>query len=359
LFAVNPALAAENILSTMPDSLILADLDGKIIRVNPSMADFSGYSEGELLGKACMGLFEEETDGSNLMSELVSVREIRGYETTFKTKQGQTRTTLFSGSVVKSKRGQDIGFTMVFHDITSRKELEQKLVKAERFASIGELAGMIGHDLRNPLTSIQGAAYYLKVKYAKDLNDPGRDMLVTIERSIEYSNKIINDLLDYSRDIKLEKEETNPQILVLNARSLISHPENVKVINLTLDAPAFQVDIGKMTRVLVNIFKNAFDAMLEGGTLTITSATVGDNVEIKVQDTGVGMSEETLGRLWTPLFTTKAKGMGFGLPICKRIVEAHGGKLITESALGKGTSFTIVLPVKTTKNNAAIAKEDY
>jgi signal transduction histidine kinase len=111
------------------------------------------------------------------------------------------------------------------------------------------------------------------------------------------------------------------------------------------------VDASQMCRVFVNIMKNAFDAMPNGGTLTITNTPKNDTIEIAFSDTGVGMSEETLNRIWTLLYTTKAKGMGFGLPICKRIVEAHGGKIHATSKQNKGTTMTLTLPTNHHNNS--------
>ncbi len=225
------------------------------------------------------------------------------------------------------------------------KQTQAKLVKSERLAAIGELAGMVGHDLRNPLTSIKGAAYLLRTKHSAMLDATGKDMLSTIDTSIDYSNKIINDLLEYSKDITLEPSETTPKALLKNALSLIGIPEKIKIKDSTEDTPIINVDTGKMSRIFVNLIKNAIDAMPDGGTLTITSRYKKGNLELVFEDTGVGMTKETLSKLWTPLFTTKAKGMGFGLPICKRIVKAHGGKISAESTAGKGTKFTVALPV--------------
>jgi signal transduction histidine kinase len=223
---------------------------------------------------------------------------------------------------------------------------QAKLLKTERLAAIGELAGMIGHDLRNPLTGIAGAAYYLKSKQAGKLDARSKEMLQIIERSIEYSNKIINDLLEYSREIKLELAETSPKMIMREVLSRVKVPRNVKVVDETRSKPRFMVDREKMLRVFTNLIRNAVDAMPKGGTVTVRNEKAGDKLVFSFIDNGVGMSKETLDRLWTPLFTTKAKGMGFGLPICKRFVEGHGGKISAESEVGKGSTFTVVLPVE-------------
>ncbi|MCS7115149.1 MAG: GAF domain-containing protein [Nitrososphaerota archaeon] len=225
-------------------------------------------------------------------------------------------------------------------------EFQDKLLKAQRLAVIGELASMVGHDLRNPLTSISAAAYYLKKRLAQEQDAKLREMIEVIERNIAYSNKVINDLLDYSREIKLELTETTPKALVEEALSLVEIPKNVNLIIQAGSTLKIRVDIEKMKRTFINLIRNAVEAMPNGGTLTITSRKSGDKVAFAFSDTGVGMSEEVLKRLWNPLFTTKAKGMGLGLAICKRFVEAHGGSIAVESALGKGTTFTVKIPIE-------------
>lgn len=226
------------------------------------------------------------------------------------------------------------------------KEAQSRLVRSERLAAIGQLAGMVGHDLRNPLTSIKAAVYFLNVKYSSRMDPIGRDMFDTINKSIDYSNKIISDLLDFSREIKLEYSKITPKMLLASTLSLVEVPEKIRVIDLTDETPAFNIDTTKMNRVFVNLIRNAFEAMPNGGTLVITSKANENEAQIIFSDNGSGMTTETLNRLWTPLFTTKAKGMGFGLPICKRIVEAHGGKIEVKSSVGEGTQFIIMLPIK-------------
>jgi signal transduction histidine kinase len=230
------------------------------------------------------------------------------------------------------------------------KEAQNRVLKSERLAAIGELAGMVGHDLRNPLTGITGAAYYLKSKVGETTNGKAGEMLKIIEKNIAYSNKIINDLLDYSREIKLELAESSPKAIVEEALSLVKIPRNVKVLDLTENEPKVEVDVDKIKRAFVNMVKNAVEAMPKGGRLTIRSQRSSYGCEIAFSDTGTGMTDHMLENLWSPLYTTKAKGMGFGLPICKRIVEAHGGKIAVETALGKGTTFKVSIPIKQPKS---------
>ena len=215
----------------------------------------------------------------------------------------------------------------------------------QKLETIREMGGMIGHDLRNPLTGIKGAAYYLRNSKTK-LNETDKAMLKTIDDCVEYSNKIVNDLLDYSGEIRLELMETTPKKLLEISLSTISIPSYVKLVDETKADPQLMVDVGKISRVFNNLIKNAFDALEKGGQLVISSREVNGNVEMEFSDTGTGMTEDTMKKLWVPFFTTKAKGMGFGLSICKRIIEAHGGKFFVVSNLGKGTVFTVSFPVK-------------
>ncbi|NIV44450.1 hypothetical protein GWN49_06180, partial [Candidatus Bathyarchaeota archaeon] len=225
-------------------------------------------------------------------------------------------------------------------------EAQEKLIKSERLAAIGEAAAMVGHDLRNPLTSIGGATYYVKGKLSSETDKKTVEMLELIEQGVAYSNKIINDLLTYSGEIRLELLETVLKLVIEDALSSVRIPRNVRIFNLAEDEHPVKADVEKMTRVFVNIIRNALDSMPGGGTLTIVSKKTSDSITIAFSDTGAGMPKDVLERIWVPFFTTKAKGMGLGLPICKRIVEAHHGKILVESKVREGTTFTIKLPIE-------------
>ena len=223
------------------------------------------------------------------------------------------------------------------------EEKTAKLRQAERMAEIGQLAAMVGHDLRNPLAGIRNAAYYLKRGASPKLDEKEKQMLETIDENVAHSNNILNDLLDFSREITLEKELTNLKALVQDSLMLASIPKNVEVKDLVPDNIRIEAAGDKIERVFTNIIRNAAESMPNGGLLTIAMSTDGENLSISFADTGVGMSNETLQKLWTPLFTTKTRGIGLGLVICKRYVEAHGGTIMVTSTLGKGTTFTVTL----------------
>jgi signal transduction histidine kinase len=133
---------------------------------------------------------------------------------------------------------------------------------------------------------------------------------------------------------------------VKKALFAVEIPKKVQVVDLTRDKPKIKTDTEKMRRVFINIIKNAFDAMPNGGRLTIKSTKIGNSVAFSFSDTGIGIPKEIMEKLGSPLTTTKAKGMGFGLPICKRFVEAHGGNISAESEIGKGTTFTVIVPIE-------------
>jgi signal transduction histidine kinase len=227
-------------------------------------------------------------------------------------------------------------------------EIENKtlrLRKAEHLAAIGQLAAMVGHDLRNPLTGITGAAYYLKTKLEAKMDAGEKEMVETIERAIAHSDKIISDLLKYAEEMKLDLSETELRSVLSGVLTQVKVPSNVRILDKTQETPRIKCDPEKMKMVFVKLVENAFDAMPNGGTVTVECTEVREGVAISFSDTGVGMPSEVMAKLWSPLFTTKAKGMGLGLPICRRIVEAHGGTISAESSLGKGSKFTITIPI--------------
>jgi len=354
-----------------PEAAACVDSDFRILDVNPRFVKLFGYSLDEIEGKLIDDVVVQEERKEE--AGMLNAEALKGYfyyETVRKRKDG----TLVPVSVSVARitvEGKVTGAVGLYRDITERKEMEKKLeeysqhleelvdrrtkelkeaqeqlLNAERLAAIGEIAAMVGHDLRNPLTGIGAATYYLRKKFGSTIDMKAAEMFELIEKDIAHANNIITDLLEYSREIRLECTETNPKFLVNEALRLVEFPQNIHVVDSTQSEPQIVVDSERMKRVFVNIIKNAIDAMPDGGTFTITSNESNGNLEIGFIDTGIGMSEDVFRKIWTPLFTTKATGMGLGLPICKRFVEAHRGTISVQSVVGKGTKFTVTIPVK-------------
>lgn len=224
------------------------------------------------------------------------------------------------------------------------EEKSKVLLEKERLATIGEMALMIGHDLRNPLQAIVYSLYLMK----KHLNDKHsiQEHISRIYSSIEYMNKIVSDLQDFARPIKMNPKNVNLRKVFESILSLIKIPEN---INVVLDVDSMnegEMDERLISRALMNLIINAIQAMPNGGTLRLSAKVEENSIKIIIEDTGIGMSEEVLKNIFKPFFTTKPRGMGLGLCIVKRFIEEHKGKIEVESKLGKGTKFIIEIPKK-------------
>jgi PAS domain S-box-containing protein len=361
----------ERLFTGNPEAAAYVSSDYHILAVNPRFSELFGYSLDEVKGKSIDDVVvpKDKMEEADMLDKKATEGYVY-YDTVRKRKDGSLISVSISAAPI-TVEGQLIGCVALYKDITERtlmekkleeysqhleelveqrtrqlKEAQKQLLKAERLAAIGEMAAMIGHDLRNPLTGIAGAAYYLKTKLESKMDKTAKDMVELIEKDVKYSDKIISDLLEYSREIYLELTETTPKSITKYALTSVKVPKNIRILNSTDNKPKIKIDVQKMKRVLVNITKNAVEAMPRGGKLTITSKKINSKVEIAFTDTGIGIRKDILEKIWTPLFTTKAKGMGFGLPICKRIVEAHGGNISVESIVGKGTTFTVTIPIK-------------
>jgi signal transduction histidine kinase/PAS domain-containing protein len=242
------------------------------------------------------------------------------------------------------------------HLETLVEEKTKQLKDSERLAAIGQTAGMVGHDIRNPLQSIIGEVYLANTEIATLPHSKEKanllESLDMIKQNIEYMNKIVLDLQDFAKPLNPCAEETNIEQMTQELLTRNGVPASIQTeAKIEADARIVKADSAYMKRILGNLVSNAVQAMPDGGKLTVQAHREKTTVVIMVKDTGVGILEEAKDKLFTPLFTTKAKGQGFGLAVVKRLTEALGGTVTFESQEGKGTTFTIILPAPN-KNNA-------
>ena len=233
------------------------------------------------------------------------------------------------------------------------EERTRQLQVAQRFAVIGELATMIGHDMRNPLQVITNMQYLLDMRMQKMTKDESDilhrygipDIFDRIETEIQYLNKIISDLQDYAREVNPEKSRINLKTFFEDLIQKISPPPSILIQKEIESDAAISLDPHLLTRVMENLINNAIQAMEHGGTLMLTSHISKDNLIITIRDTGTGISPESQPRIFDPLYTTKPKGTGLGLSVTRRLIEAHGGKISLIETSPGGTTFEVTLPV--------------
>jgi PAS domain S-box-containing protein len=235
-------------------------------------------------------------------------------------------------------------------DVTEQKEFETKMQEQQRLAAIGATAGMVGHDIRNPLQAITSDVYLAKTELASTLEtDEKKNMLESlteIEKNIDYINKIVQDLQDYARPLNPNPGEADLKLIIEKLLQKNDIPKNIAVsLQVEDEARKFVADADYLNRIFYNLIINAVQAMPKGGKLNIHVYKEANDVVITIKDTGVGIPKEIQEKMFTPMFTTKAKGQGFGLPVIKRMTEALGGTVSFESEEGKGTKFIIDLPL--------------
>ena len=240
------------------------------------------------------------------------------------------------------------------------RNTQDQLVRHERLAVLGQLAGSVAHELRNPLGVISNAIYFINMTFGgatEEIGDMHREYLELIAAEVHSAERIVSSLLDYSRARSADRAHAPVSDLASQTLVKMPPPKNVALdLQIPPGLPEVVVDPHQIGQVLGNLLINAYQAMPDGGRLTISATTLADpegreveepEVAIAVTDTGHGISEENMGRLFEPLFTTKAKGIGLGLALSKNLAEMNAGRIEVKSEEGRGSTFTVILPTGT------------
>jgi PAS domain S-box-containing protein len=346
---------------------------GVVTLINKKGCDVLGYQEEEIIGKNWFDLCIPERQKKELKGVFKKLMEgknelVEYYENPILTKTSEERIIEWHNTILTDEKGHIVGSLSSGKDITKRKQAEAELIRSEKLASLGQLAASVAHEVNNPLAGILVYLKLLHKKYTeKKLQEvETENQLLKMEKELERTSRIIRNLLDFSRQSEPNMRPVDLNKVVEAALLLVGHQislENIKLEKkLDSQLPFVLADFDQIQQVLINIILNANQAMPDGGNLTITTTVakgirIGESlkntVRIDIKDTGVGIPQENLSKLFTPFFTTKekGKGVGLGLPVVHGLIERHNGKIEVDSESNVGTTFSIYLEVMDEKKD--------
>jgi PAS domain S-box-containing protein len=346
----------DRIIDGMIDTLIVVSRDRRILLANSAALALLGYEEKELVGQPIDAVMDAgPARCERIMDEILSKGFIGNLETEYRTRDGRRVSMLFSGSTMAGKHGVT-GIVCVAKDITEIKELEEELQKLRKLESVGLLAGGIAHDFNNLLQGVFG--YISMARIGVDDREKTLAVLEKAEKALGNAVSLTGQLLTFSMGGKpVKKRISLPSMIEDSVNFAMSGSRSDSRITVDEGLRIVEADPGQIGQVIQNIVINAREAMPEGGTVEISAGNVdllpGDNpllpeggkfVRLAVRDTGTGISEPHLSRIFEPYFTTKPKGSGLGLATSFSIVRNHGGVIEVKSGTGEGSTFSVFLP---------------
>jgi PAS domain S-box-containing protein len=347
---------SENIIESINAGVLACDLEGKVGSWNSAMEKLYNLVRQEAVGKSLEAIFPPE-----LLAELPRASDAQSvlnlYKFRLHTPGGQTLIVNLSAVPLVGKDGHVLGRLLIFNDLTERVNLEDQLIQAEKLSSIGLLAAGVAHEVNTPLAVITSQAQMLMRQEPAD--DSRSRTLDKIIKQAFRASEIVNNLLKFSRVSGSEYSDLDLNKLVRETVSLVEPMLRASKISvnaqLCSSLPLVYANPGKLQQVFMNLIMNARDAMPRGGELTIATACQDSSVRVEVSDNGVGISPEHLSKIFDPFFTTKStsRGTGLGLAVTYGIIREHLGKIEVQSAVGRGTSFRVELPVARKAINVA------
>jgi PAS domain S-box-containing protein len=337
----------ENLLENANDVIYTLDTNQQFTYVNSKVSVW-GYRKEDLIGRPYLSLLSRRHRGRRLKNTLdIGAKQV--YEVEVVTRLGEPRAAMISVSPLQGAEGEILGVLGIARDMTDTKKLAQQIRNSEKLASVGKLAAGVAHEINNPLGGILNCLYNLRKGSLSPMRQ--EEYWASMEHGVRRVQKIVRQLLDFSQQHEPEFSPADINRIVDQVLVLTTHlfaPNHIRLeTELGHGLPSIMVDRHMIEQVVMNLILNAVQAMKSGGVLTIRTAVAEGICRVEVRDTGSGIPPSVLPRVFDPFFTTKGEGegTGLGLSVNLGIVERHGGKILVESEVGKGTLFTLCLPV--------------
>ncbi len=349
------------LIEASPDGIIVTDSKGDIIMYNKAAEQLLGYSSDELIGRANVkDLYPRGLARKVRETMLDQKTGKRGFlpptELYVKNKAGEVIDISLSASILYDEKGEELAAIGIFKDLSEMvrvkrklKETQDQLFQAERLAAMGRLTSQIAHELNNPLYGIMNTLELLKAEIPE--TSKRRRLLDMSLSEVVRLSIMLKNMLTFSRPEEEARKEINVNgfldgILMLMEKQL--RESDIKLVTTFDDgAPSIMVSPGQMRQVFLNIIKNGMEAMPHGGMLSVATKIENNLLSVIIRDTGTGMSDDVREKIFDAFFTTKeqVRGVGLGLSVCYGIIQNHGGAIDVESAPGKGSTFTVCLPI--------------
>jgi len=351
---------SDSLVENMPIGLLAIDAEGTITSTNQTAESVLQLSPREIIGKKALHILPVQ------LLELIEGLKLKGgiveKEIEFLSRDGKRIPLEVITTVLKEEDGTFWEHVILFRDLTEIRRLRQEIDRSHRLASLGRLAAGIAHEIRNPLSSIKGFATYFRERY-HDIPEDRKTADIMIQE-VERLNRVIGQLLEFARPMNIRLRPTSLQTFVRRSLKVIEKQAQEKNITISLDIPPddgdVMIDPDRMSQVFLNLYLNAIEAMDNGGTLSITlTREDSGQAVIVISDTGNGIENKDLGKIFDPYFTTKPSGTGLGLAIVHRIVEAHHGEVTVESEPGIRTTVSVALPAYTGETDDTVEDLSY
>ncbi len=351
----------DHILRSVGSGIVTMDMSGKITSWNNAAERITGYALDDIR-RNWQTVFGEGMKGLFGHTDILRERPVN-FEGNIVKKDGNQASIGFTASLLRDEKEQVRGIILTFQDITRLIEMEERMRRQERLATVGSLAAGIAHEIRNPLASLSGSIQMLREE--KELSADGKYLMEIVLRETDRLNTIITEFLDYARPKTHQSEVVQIEQLVAETvllfRNSTAYRDDLSIKTDIREGIAVAGDPLRLRQVLWNLLINAAQAMTAGGVISVTanqSSSEPGWIELRIADTGEGISPDNIRNIFDPFFTTKSNGSGLGLAIVYRIIEDHGGSIEAKSEQGKGCLFSIRLPSSEKRTDSTTGGDD-